>query len=52
MVDLRARLPCLGIPVRRSVKVEHWVTYGMHPGRLPALFLLSSFLAEGEQQAA
>lgn len=34
--DLRARLPLLGIPVRRSVKVARKVAYGVHRDDLPA----------------
>ncbi|MER6103607.1 hypothetical protein ABT115_15115 [Streptomyces sp. NPDC001832] len=47
VADLRARLPRLGIPVRRSVKVKRRVAYGVHRDDLP-----QSSPAEGEQQAA
>ncbi|MFJ1698173.1 hypothetical protein ACIOHC_24160 [Streptomyces sp. NPDC088252] len=45
--DLRTRLPLLGIPVRRSVKVDRKVAYGVHRDDLP-----QPSPAEGEQQAA
>ncbi|MFJ8883625.1 hypothetical protein ACIRJR_09445 [Streptomyces sp. NPDC102402] len=44
---LRTRLPLLGVPVRRSVKVARRVAYGVHRDDLP-----QAFPAEGEQQAA
>ncbi|TRV81741.1 hypothetical protein FKN01_00015 [Streptomyces sp. 130] len=45
--DLKARLPRLGVPVRRSVKVGKKVATGVHRDDLPA-----PSPAEGEQQAA
>lgn len=44
---LRTRLPLLGIPVRRSVKVERRVAYGVHRDDLPQTSPTGS-----EQQAA
>ncbi|MFD5041977.1 hypothetical protein ACFWNI_33545 [Streptomyces sp. NPDC058377] len=44
---LRTRLPLLGVPVRRSVKVARKVAYGVHRDDLP-----QASPAEGEQQAA
>lgn len=45
--DLKARLPRLGVPVRRSVKVGKKVATGVHRDDLP-----TPSPAEGEQQAA
>ncbi|MGW1104264.1 hypothetical protein [Streptomyces sp. NPDC002540] len=45
--NLRARLPLLGIPVRRSVKVARRVAYGVHRDDLP-----QPFPADGAQKAA
>lgn len=36
VADLRDRLPALGVPVRRSVKVAGKVAYGVHRDDLPA----------------
>ncbi|MEU5608437.1 hypothetical protein AB0H03_06715 [Streptomyces sparsogenes] len=36
VADLRARLEALGVPVRRSVKVDRRVAYGVHRDDLPA----------------
>lgn len=36
VADLRARLEALGVPVRRSVKVDRKVAYGVHRDDLPA----------------
>ncbi|WP_329592145.1 hypothetical protein OG195_27335 [Streptomyces sp. NBC_01362] len=47
VADLRARLPRLGIPVRRSVKVARRVAYGVHRDDLP-----KPSPAEAEQKAA
>ncbi|MEU9792897.1 hypothetical protein AB0E27_20105 [Streptomyces sparsogenes] len=35
VADLRARLEALGVPVRRSVKVDRRVAYGVHRDDLP-----------------
>ncbi|MGW1463856.1 hypothetical protein ACWCPT_05810 [Streptomyces sp. NPDC002308] len=48
---LRTRLPLLGVPVRRSVKVTRKVAYGVHRDDLPGTGPVPS-PAEGEQQAA
>ncbi|MGW1182978.1 hypothetical protein ACWD7Y_05240 [Streptomyces drozdowiczii] len=45
--DLKARLPRLGVPVRRSVKVGKKVATGVHRGDLP-----TPSPAKGEQEAA
>ncbi|MFE7347507.1 hypothetical protein [Streptomyces fimicarius] len=47
VADLRTRLPLLGIPVRRSVKVNRKVAYGVHRDDLP-----QPSPAEVEQKAA
>jgi hypothetical protein len=44
---LRERLPLLGVPVRRSVKVKRRVAYGVHRDDLP-----TPSPTKGEQQAA
>ena len=36
VADLRSRLEALGVPVRRSVKVDRRVAYGVHRDDLPA----------------